>query len=274
LDAEVGASERGASDASQEALTSLTRGNSDYQLSKGEFQRRQQEGDAEIGRTRGIDEQDTSQALQRLGQSYSRLATTQEEQQNAAGVLTGGAALQAASKRTANQQTEEAPIKQTEQRSLEDLGTKQRQLDEGTQRSLGDLALHSGPVSNTVLRLLGELNNPHARRQAQAELHNLEASPTTAGLLGGRASQDTISKLIKVQRENEIYKTNVEAEKAREAAEFGYVPPSPPSQNVAHGPHVVAQHAQPVTSSPLPARRPGAALTGGVRAPSPRRRGY
>ena len=295
LDTEVGESERGAADATQEALTALTRGNSDYTLSKGEFQRKQQEGDTEIGRTRSIDEQNTAQALRRLGLSYSRLGTSQEEQQNAAGVLTGGAALQAASKRAANQTEQEQPIKQTEQRSLEDLSTKQRQLDEGTSRSLGNLALHQGPVSNSVLRLIGELDNPHARKQAQAELHNLEASPTTAGLLGGRTSQDVVSKLIKIQRENQIYKTNVEAEKAREAAEFGYVPESQPAgQHAAAthaGPRVVARRAQPITTSggvqaprsggltggtraPLPARRPGAALTGGTQAPRSRRRGY
>jgi len=233
VDAEQGATERGASDVTQEALTGLTRNNSDYQLAKGGFERSQQEGLADIGTARAQEQQDTQQALSRLSESYKRLAGKQEEQQNVGGVLQGGAALQAAQKRSANELKEQEPIKQTDQRNLAALGLKQTQLEEGTQRSLGDLALHSGAISPQVLRLVGELSNPSARANAQSQLSGLESTPGNAGLFGGRTSQDIVTKLVHAQREAAQFGVNVQAQKAREAAGFGYEPSGKPGNEYA-----------------------------------------
>jgi hypothetical protein len=72
--------------------TKRTRGESDYTLGVGETNR--EIGERDEGRQR---------ALAQLQQSYARLGGQQEEQANSAGVLRGGALLQAAAARAANQ---------------------------------------------------------------------------------------------------------------------------------------------------------------------------
>ena len=89
-------SNRGLGQTEGEIATARSRGAADFATAA-----------SEIGRKETQQEQDYNRAKELLGQSYKRLGVSQEEGANRAGVLTGGALLQAAAKRTANQATEQ-----------------------------------------------------------------------------------------------------------------------------------------------------------------------
>lgn len=78
-------SERGLGQLEDSARTAAVRDTGDYGIRKSQY------------------EQDYNQAQARLKQQFTQLAGRQQEQANAAGVLEGGAALQAAQKRAANE---------------------------------------------------------------------------------------------------------------------------------------------------------------------------
>jgi hypothetical protein len=90
-------------------------------------------------RQRGM--QDAGRQIQTLNQSYSRLGNSQRQQEAAAGVM-GGAEIQAAQKRAANQQQDRSVIDQGVTRFLQDSGTAETRLGQDKTNSLGQLLVN------------------------------------------------------------------------------------------------------------------------------------
>lgn len=118
-DIELNAGKRGTQNTVEDLGTKESRGQASYLLGVEGVKR--QEAEQAQGR---------SEALASLQRSYQRLGVRQTEQAREAGVLRGGAVLQSAAKRTANEGIAKAPIETSFQRQ-----------QEGDQRSLGQLAL-------------------------------------------------------------------------------------------------------------------------------------
>lgn len=119
LDIELAAGKRGTQNTIEDLLTKGTRGENNFATDQSEVQREEGEQTAEHNR-----------ALAALAQSYQRLGGRQTEQANAAGVGRGGALLQAAQKRAANEGKAREPL---------DINYANQQA--GDQRSLARLAL-------------------------------------------------------------------------------------------------------------------------------------
>jgi len=119
LDIELAAGKRGTRNTIEDLLTKGTRGEQGFALDQ-----------AEVKRQEGEQGQEHQRALAALAQNYERLGGRQTEQANAAGVSRGGALLQAAMKRKAN-----------EGKAAEPINLNYQHQQEGDQRSLARLAL-------------------------------------------------------------------------------------------------------------------------------------
>lgn len=118
-DIELNAGKRGAQNTIEDFGTRESRGAANYLLSEEGVKRQESE-----------QTQDRNTALQALQRSFQRLGVRQGEQANAAGVLRGGALLQSAAKRAANEGIGRTGIETTYNRQ-----------QEADQRQLGALAL-------------------------------------------------------------------------------------------------------------------------------------
>jgi hypothetical protein len=107
-DIEIEESQRGLGQLEGEIGTARSRDSADFATAA-----------SEIGRREAQQQQDYSRAKELLGQSYQRLGVRQQEGANRAGVLTGGALLQAAAKRAVNQGTEQRAADTNYNRSRE-----------------------------------------------------------------------------------------------------------------------------------------------------------
>lgn len=128
-DIELNAGKRGLDNTLEELLTKGARGQSDYLLGEGDIANRE----AEEG-------QNHDQALQQISDSFKKLGVRQGEQANVSGLTRGGALLQSAAKRAANEQKTRAPVDQTYTRQQ---GADQRaraQLALQRQREAEDIA--------------------------------------------------------------------------------------------------------------------------------------
>jgi hypothetical protein len=123
LDAAREAAERGYGDLRQDIETAGTRADVDYGL-----------GRESVGRGFGRYEEDYRRNTDMLKQSFQRLAARQGENMNQMGVLNGGAALEAAAKRAANQAQEQRQLDTGYNRAVEDRDLAYGQLDLGYQR--------------------------------------------------------------------------------------------------------------------------------------------
>lgn len=94
LDAQLGQSQRGLGDLRQDTETANTRDTVDYQAQQGDINRQ----------------------IDQLHTGYEQLGGRQQEQANAAGLLRGGAMLQAAQKRAANEARDKVPMTEALQR--------------------------------------------------------------------------------------------------------------------------------------------------------------
>lgn len=216
LDAQVGAAQRGYLDTRQDTETAGTRDTVDYGLGVDAINRGsgRSQADLNLSRDRGYADlqtqatqadEDHNRAVGLLTRNYDRLGTAQGERQNQAGVLRGGAALQAAAKRAANMGVERQGIDTSWQRTQggittartrlgEDYSLRSGRLGEDTSLGLADLALKQGPP---------DANSP----------------------LGGRSFQDRGTALARAGRELQAFGLDVEGQKAYQAAGAGYVPP-------------------------------------------------
>lgn len=125
LDAQLGQSQRGLGDLRQDTETANTRDTVDYGFQQDTLKQQRDRQFADLDRQ--------VQALQR---GYSRLGGRQTESVNAAGLLRGGAMLQAAAKRQANEVIDRQPIETARARVAED-----------TDQALQRLALDYAPPS-------------------------------------------------------------------------------------------------------------------------------
>lgn len=101
-DIELNAGKRGLDNTLEELLTKDTRGQSDLLLNEGDIANRETE-----------EGQNHDQALAAIASSFKKLGVRQGEQANASGLTRGGALLQAAAKRAANETKTREPVDQT-----------------------------------------------------------------------------------------------------------------------------------------------------------------
>lgn len=116
---EESAGKRGLGNTLEDLSTKDARGASEFALEEGE-----------VGRQKSEQEAEAQKDLATIAQSYQRLGVKQTEQARGAGVLRGGALLQSAAKRAANEGKSKEPVTQGLSRQ-----------EENDQRSLGKLAL-------------------------------------------------------------------------------------------------------------------------------------
>lgn len=147
-------SQRGLGQLEDQNSTSRQRASSDYATNVSEIGRRGQQRTADYQRAKDM-----------LTQSFQRLAGSQEEGANQAGVLQGGAMLQAAAKRAANQ---------AQQQGVADTGYQRGQ--QGDTLELAKLARENAPpdASNplggrTFQDLLTQLTNAQGNNAFYAE---------------------------------------------------------------------------------------------------------
>lgn len=220
LDSQYAAGQRGLQDVQYDAGVTGARTLSDYNLARGQAQQGYDRGtqdlaaqrasslrgfdwsgqDLAAARTRGTQDYQSNIAL--LQRSYQRLAGQQQQSANAAGVLRGGAALQAAAKRTANQASDRAPMDTTYQRFLADNQQAQDRLGAQRQDATSAFDLTGGRMGEDLQSQLGQL-----------------------GLGYTRQGQDTATQLARAQREQAALGIDTTAAKAAQAAGAGWAPP-------------------------------------------------
>lgn len=127
LDAQLAASQRGFGDLVTDATTGNARDTQDYGFGLGDVQRSQDRGQADYNRNVGL-----------LTRSYGQLRDRQSQQFHVAGVAGGGAALQAARKRTENMAIDRQPLDTGLQRLNEDSDIARGRLGVNYQRGIDD----------------------------------------------------------------------------------------------------------------------------------------
>lgn len=126
-DIELNAGKRGLDNTLEELLTKDTRGQSNLLLNEGDIATREtQEG------------QNHDQALAAIASSFKKLGVRQGEQARSAGVTRGGALLQSAAKRAANETKTREPVDQTYTRQQAADQTNRAQLILNRQREAED----------------------------------------------------------------------------------------------------------------------------------------
>jgi hypothetical protein len=132
---------------SAQALSALEKkkeyGEDDFSTSKLEDERQQGNSLSEIGTTRTRQQEAGKVALERLAESYKKLGVKQEEGANAAGVINGGALIQAAMKRAGNEGLAKSTDQKALNQQLEDDTTKETRLKESGESALGKLLRES-----------------------------------------------------------------------------------------------------------------------------------
>lgn len=220
LDAQLAAARRGLSDLQGQIGTQNARDATDYAAQVSRLQEQQgwnsadlsqqlARGQADLGTARTRGTEDYNQNLATLTRNYQQLGNRQLQGAAGAGVLRGGALLQAAAKRSSNQAIERQPLDtnynrfladntQSGQRLAEDYNTQSGRNQANLGYQLGQLALTSSPP---------DANNP----------------------LGGRSYQDRTTQLTAAQREQAFFGQDVTAAKAYQAAGAGWDPPQRPA---------------------------------------------
>lgn len=197
LDAAVGAAGRGLGDLQSDVEKQNQRDTVDYGLQREDITRSrdQQLSDLNLGLTRGGEDYGRNVAL--LDRAYRSTANRQQQQMNAYGVLSGGAALQAAQKRAANEAIDRQPLDTGFSRLQADTATGVKRTTDNADLALGKLALMMAPP---------DAQNP----------------------MGGRSFQDRTTHLTRAERENSQFGIDTEAQKAFQAAGTGWDPGTRP----------------------------------------------
>lgn len=206
LDAQVQAAARGLGDLTQDVETQGLRAQNDYGLQQSQIGQQatwnledlQRQGSRNLGdieRQQSSVNDDYGRNLALLTRRYGQLASSQQEQQNAAGVLRGGAALQAAAKRAENMALEKSGIDTGYQRQMQDLSRQHM-------RGFEDQGIQAGRIGAARDWDLGQ-----------------------AGLTFGRGQTDRGTQLMRAQRENQAFGLDVGAQRAFQAAGSGWAPP-------------------------------------------------
>ena len=234
LDAQGYAAQRGLFDLGQDTNTANVRGVVDYGLSQDAINRGQtrgledlqfQQGQVDTGYGRNLTDLQTSgtrgtedyqRSLQMLQRSYQQLGNRQAQQMRATGVAQGGAALQAAAKRTANQAVDQQPIQTNYDRFMADNQTSQSRLGEDRTTALGQIGLQRNRLGEDTNLSLGQLALQ-------------SAPPDGSNPFGGRDWQDRTTALTRAQRENSAFGIDLNSQRYYQAAGAGWQPPTGPS---------------------------------------------
>ena len=216
LDAQVAAAQRGFGDLRSDVETQGLQAQQDYGLSVESINRQRGWNLEDLGRDyqRGLADLDTrftrgsedyNRGVAQLQRNYDRLARGQRQAGNAAGVIRGGAMLQAAAKRAGNQAWERQPL---------DTGWNREQQDIGTSRS----------------RIGEDYNTGVARTNAAADW-----DIGMAGLGYQRQGSALNTQLTRAGRENTAFGLDVAAQRAYQAAGAGWDPGAGPSNEYSRG---------------------------------------
>jgi hypothetical protein len=142
LDQQLRAAQRGYGDLQQDTERDQTRATNDYSIAQNRTNEQSGYSLADILRNTGRESQDYQTATGNLNRQYTQLASSQGQAANAAGLLGGGFAQQAAQKRAANQQIDQTQLDTTHQRAMDDYATQAQRTGTATQENLGDLGLN------------------------------------------------------------------------------------------------------------------------------------
>lgn len=197
LDAAKGAADRGYGDLKDDIERDNTRDTVDYGLQRDDIIRQGMQAETDRQTAFGREGEDYSRNVSMLQRAYAIKGQNQAQQMNSYGVLNGGAALQAARKRAANQAIDRQPLDTSHTRFQTDSAEQQKRINEGTQLSLGKLSL-------------------------------LMAPPDASNPLGGRSFQDRGTQLTRAGRENSQFGIDTEAQKGFQAAGTGWDPGTRP----------------------------------------------
>lgn len=210
LDSQLGAAQRGYGNLQEDAATQSTRTLADltfgqaqvgqgYDRNVADLTQSRDRGLADLGTNRTRGTEDYNRNVQMLQRSYQQLAGRQQEQQNAAGVLKGGAVLQAAAKRKANEAIDRQP------------------LDTNFQRFGQDIDLQTGRLNQDYGTQFGRLGEDRTSSLSQLALG------------ASRGQEDAATQLRRGGVELGQYGLDIGAQKLYQATQTGYVPPTKPS---------------------------------------------
>lgn len=207
LDAQLAASRRGLSDLQNQIGTAQARDVTDYgsALANLGTQRDYQMQDLGTARTRGTEDYNRNVAM--LTRKYGIQANNQFQQAANAGVVRGGALLQSAAKRLANQTIDREGIDTAHARFMADNAQQGARAQNAFSTRQGELALDYAPP---------DVNNP----------------------LGGRRYQDRTTQLTQAQREAAFFGQDTAAAKIFQATGSGWDPGSRPSNEFGSGANV------------------------------------
>lgn len=229
LDANLGAAGRGLFDTEQDIERQRGRITSDYGLGLSNIQRGYDRGLEDIGASRGALATSRDRAMEDIGTrrqqgtedygrsvadlqlAYQRKSNSQRQAMNARGVLHGGAALQAAEKRTANQARDRQPLDTAFSRLTSG-------LDQAASRTGEDFSTQTTLLDRQQGRL-GEDRNLQL-----GELALNYAPPDESNPFGGRAFQDLATSLARAKREGAAFELDTAAAKAAQASANGWNP--------------------------------------------------
>jgi hypothetical protein len=166
-------------------------------------------GQADLGLARGRGTEDYNRNVAMLTRQYGQLGRNQLQATNQAGVISGGALLQSAAKRSANQAIEREPMDTNYQRFLAD-------NTQAGQRMQEDYNTQSARGADAASLQLGQLGLDYA-------------PPDANNPLGGRRFQDRTTQLTQAQREQAFFGQDVNAMKAFQASGSGWDPPQRPA---------------------------------------------
>lgn len=142
-DIEISEGKKGSSQAISGLEQKKEYGEDDFSTGKLEDEREQGNSLSEIGTARTRQQEAGKVALERLAESYKKLGAQQTEGANAAGVINGGALLQSAMKRAANEGIAKTADQKALSQNLEDDALKETRLKESGESALGKLLRES-----------------------------------------------------------------------------------------------------------------------------------
>lgn len=220
LDSQEAAARRGLGDLVNQVGTQQARDVTDYAVAQSDLQNNF--GDQVQGLQRGY--MDRTQDLQRqrnrtqedytrgnflLSRQFEQLGRGQLQQANAAGVIRGGALLQAAAKRAENR------------------GIQQQGMDTNYQRGIVDIDTQYGRAGRDLQLGTEQANQDYNRRAGGLALDY--SPPDANNPLGGRRFQDRATQLTQAQRELTFFGQDVGNQRVFQAAGSGWDPQQRPA---------------------------------------------
>jgi hypothetical protein len=198
LDSQEAAARRGLSDLQGQLGTQQARDVTDYALAQQDMLTNYQQQTGDLQLRRNQTQQDFTRGNELRGQRYQVLGRNQLQTANTAGVLRGGALLQAAARRSFNQGQEQQDANTQYGRQIGGIDTAYGRATQDYENRAGKLALDYSPP---------DANNP----------------------LGGRRFQDRTTQLTQAQRELAFFGQDIGNQRTFQAAASGWDPEQRPA---------------------------------------------